>query len=138
MSPRQSGRTQVCDRHLAKVRLDDAYAQRELAEVGSLEDSPAGQKAATSCAVLAGIAASDAACCALLGRCSRSSNHADAVSLLKQIVPDGPEAARELERLLAFKSAAQYGLYNLRGTIVVSSLRQMNTLIAFAERSLGR
>ena len=46
--------------------------------------------------MLAGIAAVDAACCRSLGRRSRSQDHRDAVALVRQVAPGGPEAAKQL------------------------------------------
>ena len=51
-------------------------------------------------AILAGIAASDAACCAKLKERPRGQSHADATRLLSTVVPHGADMARDLERLL--------------------------------------
>lgn len=56
--------------------------------------------------VLAGIAASDAICCARLGERSSSDNHSDATALLKRAAP---QLVAPLQRLLSGKSAAAYG-----------------------------
>jgi hypothetical protein len=138
VSPRGAGRTQACDERDARARLRDAYAQLELAELATPTSSPEEKKAAVSCAVLAGIAASDAACCAALGQRSRSADHRDAVALLGQVAPDGRDAAAALERLLGLKDRAQYGLENLAGPQAVGALRQARSLVAFAERVLQR
>jgi hypothetical protein len=47
--------------------MRDAYAQLELADLAMADSSAEEKKAAASCAVLAVIAASDAAWCAALG-----------------------------------------------------------------------
>jgi hypothetical protein len=86
--------------------------------------------------VLAGIAASDAACCAALGRRSRSSNHHDAERLLREIAPGGPDAANRLRRLLDLKDNAQYGFLHVAGQDLQSVLRQGRVLTEFAERTL--
>ena len=135
---RQSTRTQGCDARDARARLRDAYAQIELAELATADSIAEEKKAAASCAVLAGIAASDAACCAALGQRSRSQNHGDAVALVRQVSPGGPEGARQLQRLLGLKDQAQYGLDDLAGQKLVAALRQARALIALAERTLGR
>ncbi len=108
MSARR-GRVQTCDEGDARARLRDARAQLDLAEVSGTA-TPEERKAAASCAVLAGIAAADAACCRALGERSRSQDHRDAVLLVRRVSPGGPDAARALERLLAVKDVAQYGL----------------------------
>lgn len=61
---------------------------------------------AASLAVLAGIAASDAACCRSLGERSRSENHRDAEALMAEIIPNGKRAAKQLRALLNLKDAA--------------------------------
>ena len=61
-------------------------------------------------AVLAGIAASDAACCFKLRKRSRGQDHAEAVKLLGTVVPHGGAMARDLGRLLAAKDESHYGV----------------------------
>lgn len=61
-------------------------------------------------AALAGIAAFDAACCAVLRRRARGQSHREAVSLLATVVPDGPAMAKDLQRLLDRKNDSHYGL----------------------------
>ena len=138
MTPRQSSRTQTCDEGAARTRLRDAYAQLELAELATAKSSAEERKAAASCAVLAGIAATDAACCAALGQRSRSQNHRDAAALVRQVSPGGPEGARQFERLLSLKDQAQYGFEDVSGQKLAAALRQARALIALAERTLAR
>ena len=96
MSPPRESRTQDCDENAARARLRDARAQLDLAEIATAGSAPEERKAAASCAVLAGIAAADAACCRSLGRRSRSQDHHEAVALVRQVAPGGPEAAKQL------------------------------------------
>src|SRR4051794_17406362 len=103
MTPRQPSRTQTCGGAEAPPRLRDARAQLDLAEAAGARPAPEDRKAAASCAVLAGIAAADRACCGALGRRSRSQNRRDAVGLVREVQPGGPDAARHLERLLALQ-----------------------------------
>jgi hypothetical protein len=65
---------------------------------------------AAALAVLAGIAASDAACCAKLRKRSRGQDHAEAIKLLRTVVPHGEAMAKDLGRLLAAKDESQYGV----------------------------
>lgn len=60
-------------------------------------------------AVLAGIAASDAICCARLGRRHRGDDHRGAIDLLEGATPDGKKLGAWLGRLLGVKDAAHYG-----------------------------
>ena len=88
--------------------------------------------------MLAGIAATDAACCAAFGRRSRSQNHRDAAALVREVSPGGPEAARQFERLLGLKDQAQYGFEDVGGQKLAAALRQARALIALAEQTLAR
>lgn len=90
--------------------------------------------AAASIAVLAGIAAADAACCHALGRRSRSDSHHDAEQLLIQISPGGKSAATHLRKLISLKDAAHYGFITLSRAELKRSLRQADRLVLFAEK----
>jgi hypothetical protein len=138
VSPRHASRTQDCDENDARRRLRDARAQLDLAELATADSRPEEKKAAASCAVLAGIAAADAACCKSLGRSSRSQDHRDAVGLVRQVAPGGPDAAKQLERLLGLKDQAQYGLEGIGGQRFLTAQRQARALVGFAESVLGR
>lgn len=89
-------------------------------------------------AVLAGIAAADAACCAALGRRARGQDHRQAVSLLTDVQPGGAEAARHLERLLNVKDAAHYGVINVTSAELRRALRSAERLADFAKEVLAR
>jgi hypothetical protein len=138
VSPRQPSRVQTCGEDDARKRLRDARAQLDLAELAGGDSSPEERKAAASCAVLAGIASADAACCKALAQRSRSQNHRDAVALVRQVAPGGAAAARQLERLLGLKDHAQYGLDDVTGQKLVAAVRQARALVAFAEAVLAR
>ncbi|WP_405055723.1 hypothetical protein OG474_23610 [Kribbella sp. NBC_01505] len=67
MTPQKS-RTQDCNRAQARVRLNQAREFLDVAEVvGDVESGLATEHVAAALAVLAGIAAADAACCTPLG-----------------------------------------------------------------------
>lgn len=93
---------------------------------------------AAALAVLAGIAASDAACCKALKRRSRSQDHHDAEELLEQITPGGKTAARTLRRLINLKDEAHYGFFDVGGKDVRAAIRQAKELVGFAETVLTR
>jgi hypothetical protein len=108
---RSKTRTQSCDRTAALSRLAQADAFLLAAELVVDDDSDdATPSVAASLAVLAGIAASDAACCARLGVRARGQAHAEAVELLGTIAPGGADMAKDLQRLLNRKDDSQYGL----------------------------
>lgn len=90
--------------------------------------------AAASIAILAGIAAADAACCKALGCRSRSDNHHDAERLLAKISPGGKGAASHLRKLISIKDTAHYGFISMSATELKRSLRQAEQLVQFAER----
>ena len=108
---RSTTRTQSCDRSDALTRLAQSESFLLAAELIVDDDSDdATPSVAASLAVLAGIAASDAACCARLGVRARGRSHADAVDLLGTVEPRGADMAKDLQRLLNRKDDSQYGL----------------------------
>jgi hypothetical protein len=139
MSPRASGRTQPCTETDAATRLRHAQKFIEVAELVAHEgDEVEYASPAAALAVLAGIAASDAACCKALGRRSRAQDHRAATTLVEQVTPGGRRAAQALNRLMSLKDEAQYGLFDVGGQDLRSALRQASVLIQFAEATLRR
>lgn len=63
---------------------------------------------AANLAVSVAINASDAICCTRLGKRHRGADHAAAVALLKSVTPGGRDMAKDLDRVLAKKYAAEY------------------------------
>ncbi len=135
---RKVGRVQPCDRSQARARLRDAQAQLDLAELADGNSGAEERKAAASCAVLAGIAAVDAACCAALRERSRGQDHRDASELLRRIVPGGDEASKHFGRLIGLKDAAQYGFDEINATMLTAAQRQARKLVEFAGDVLSR
>lgn len=130
MSARQVGRTQTCGRIQARTRLSQARAFLEVAElVGTEPDEVATPDVTSALAVLAGIAACDAACCATLGRRSRGQDHRQAVDLLAQLVSNGQTMVRDLGRLLSIKDDAHYGLLHVSSQRAAAALRQARRLV---------
>lgn len=108
---RSSGKTTKCDPSDARTRLRQAAAFVSVAELVFSEQDDEEllfNGVAAALAVFAGIAASDAACCARLGRV-RGQDHAGAVDLVRTVQPDGPALAKDLARLLAIKDNVHYG-----------------------------
>ena len=139
MSPRPSGRTQTCSDADATTRLRHAHKFLEVAELVAGEGNEADYASqAAALAVLAGIAASDAACCKSLGRRSRGQDHRAAITLVEQVAPGGKRAAQSLNRLLSLKDEAHYGLFDVGGKDLKSALRQAGDLVRFAEETLRR
>jgi hypothetical protein len=93
---------------------------------------------AAALAVLAGIAASDAACCRVLGMRSRAQDHRQAAALLERVVPGGKTAAKSLERLLNLKDEAHYGLFDIGGQDLKIALRHAGRMVDFATETVQR
>ena len=108
MSARRTARTAACTRADALQLLDRARSLLDAAQLVVGDDELEGVAAALT--VLAGIAASDAACCATLRRRHRGQDHRGAVDLLAGIAPHGRQMANDLQRLLDRKDNAHYGV----------------------------
>jgi len=120
----------MCEAEQARTRLGQARAFLEVAElVGTEQDELATPGVTAALAVLAGIAAGDAACCAALGRRSRGQDHRQALALLAQVTPDGQAMSRDLDRLLAVKDDAHHGLLQVSGQRAAAALRQARRLV---------
>ena len=136
---KRGGRTQPCDRTQALTRLENAQKSLEVAELAAGEEEiPASRSVAAALAVLSGIAAADAACCAALGRRSRGEDHREAAALLRQIVSGGDRAAKALIELLNLKDTAQYGLIPITRRELTAALRRAKRLLDFADEVLRR
>lgn len=139
MAGRGATRTQPCSVADSRTRLAHA---RKFLEVAEMTAGEAGDveyaSAAAALAVLAGIAASDAACCAALGRRSRGQDHQQATGLVEQVEPGGIKAAKALRRLLSLKDEAHYGLFDVSGQDLQAALRQAKALVDFAARAIQR
>jgi hypothetical protein len=139
VSSASSPRTQPCSDVDATRRLRHARKFLEVAELLAEEGRDIEYSSpAAALAVLAGIAASDAACCTALGRRSRAQDHRQAASLLEQVTPGGKAAAKSLERLLNLKDEAHYGLFDVGGSDLKAALRQAGKLAEFAAEVILR
>lgn len=139
---RAGGRTRSCDAAQAKQRLERAREFLEVAELVVDEQdgdaSPVYASSAAALAVLAGIAASDAACCKELQKRSRSESHRDAEQLLTLITIGGDKAAGDLGELLNLKDKAQYGFLRMSVPEVRKVMRRAKRLVDFAAEVLSR
>jgi hypothetical protein len=133
-------RTQSCGAADARRRFTHARSFLDVAELTADEGDPSLEYAsvAASVAILAGIAAADAACCMELGKRSRSDDHHDAEMLLQEITPGGKQATSQLRQLLNLKDAAHYGFITVTTADLKRSLRQARHLVEFAEAILQR
>jgi hypothetical protein len=136
---RSTARTQPCSNRDAKARLAHARKFLEVAELVADEaEDLEYSSVAAALAVLAGIAASDAACCRALGRRPRGQDHRMAIELVDQVEPGGGDAGKALRRLLALKDEAHYGLLDVSGTDLKTALRQARALVDFGAEVLLR
>lgn len=141
MSPGRGGRTAACDRAAAATRFRHAESFLVVADLVLDQSDDQGlalTSVTASLAVLAGIAAADAACCAALGRRARGHNHDEAVALVRTVVPSGEAMARDLGRLLALKDDAQYGVLVLSTERARSSIGWARRIIVGAREVLAR
>ncbi|HEY5815846.1 MAG TPA: hypothetical protein VIS95_05840 [Solirubrobacterales bacterium] len=133
-------RTQECGEPQAHQRLTHAKSFLDVAELTADVNDPNLEygSVAASVAILAGIAATDAVCCHVLGRRSRSDNHHDAEDLLREITGGGKQAAGQLRKLITLKDAAHYGFISVSASQLKQSIRQTQHLVDFAENVLLR
>lgn len=134
----RTGRTQPCGAAQARTRLAHARKFLEVAELVATENLEESLSASAALAVLAGIAAADAACCKALGRRSRGDDHREAAALLVQIHPGGGQAAKSLKALLDLKDTAHYGLIHVTVRQFRAALRRSSSLVDFAADVLRR
>jgi hypothetical protein len=127
-------RQTACDLGEARTRAAVARRYLEVAELSASEDDAAAwRNVATGNAVLAGIAASDALCCARLGRRSRDADHRAAVDLLTGV---DQRLAHDLDRLLQIKDIAHYGAGLISEAKVRASLRAAQHLVEASETAV--
>ncbi len=136
---RKLGRSQECSDLDARRRREHAQRFLEVAEIvaDEREQDPEYASVAVSLAVLAGIAAADAACCRALGERSRGEDHREAERFLERVA-DGQGAARELRSLLNLKDDANYGFFDVSTAELRRALRKARSLIEFSDRVLSR
>lgn len=129
-----------CGKLEGRTRLSQAEKFLEVAELVESEAleglDPASASVAAALAILAGIAASDAACCAKLGMRSRGDDHQQAQDFLKQITTDGAKAASHLSELISKKDTAHYGVINISQTELKKLMRKAQFMVEFAKANV--
>ncbi len=127
-----------CGRPEAMARLAQAKKFAEVAAlcVGDLSDDTLPQVAA-ALAVLAGIAASDAACCIALKQRPRGQDHREAIAMVSTIHPNGARMAKDLGRLLNEKDNAHYGLLLVSRTTATKMVEWADRIIGSADAALN-
>jgi hypothetical protein len=123
------GRASACGDEEAEARLEDARQFLMAAEM-FLDESP---DVATSNAVLAGIAATDALCCTKLRERAADDDHRRAVERLQTF---DATSANRLSRLLAMKTKAQYSSAKVSSRDAGRAVRWAQQLVASAEDTM--
>lgn len=130
-------RTRAVDSTYAETRLSDARAFLQQAEISlELVDGPRRSATVVSSAVLAGIAACDAACAIALGVVAAGA-HDQAVRLLDR-VSGSTRAVGDLSKLVAIKTASQYTGKSMAERQATDAITRARRLIAFAEAQRRR
>lgn len=119
-----------CTEREARLRLAKA---RDFLDVADLALGDGKLDPATSDAILAGVAAADAICCARLKERSSSDDHAAAAQLLARV---DRTAATALRRLLGIKFKAQYDDRPVTRQEARDAVERARRLVARAERLL--
>jgi len=130
-------KTRSVDRGHAETRLNDARAFLQQADLSlRLVDGPRRNATVVSSAVLAGIAACDAACSLALGMVAAGA-HDQAVRLLTR-VSGSTKAVGDLSKLVSIKTAAQYTGKSIPERQATDAITRAQRLVAFAESQLRR
>ena len=130
---RAASRTAHCSHSETKIRFEQAEAFLAVARMAlTADDDETTPGVAAALAVLAGIAASDAVCCAAFGRRSRGSDHRQAITMLESISPAGPTLAKSLQELLAAKDDAHYGATLVSKGKATAMIRRASSIIDVA------
>ena len=134
-----ASRTAPCGIAEARSRLRTAAAYLEAAEMVLGEQAREEfLSVAAGLAVLAGIAASDAICCARLKMRHRGDDHRGAAELLKGSTPDGARLASTLLRLLDVKDEAHYGVVIVAPSKARDAIRRAGRLVERAREEVER
>lgn len=138
MTPRMPPRSQPMSAADVSVRAQSARKFLEVAELVADDGDRTVAHVSASLAVLAGIAASDAICGAVLGQRPQGQDHKQAAVVLATVRPRGKDSAAALRRLLDDKSNAQYGTSYLTPARIDGMLRAARKLVEIMEEQLRR
>lgn len=137
MNARRVGRTRSCGPADARARLRQAQLYLEVANLVASDEPGEQATVATANAVLAGIAAADAICCAIAGQRYRGDDHRRAAEYLGQVTGD-VACAGALRDLIDLKDASHYGVRNVQVRNAKRAVRKATQLVeAAADRIRG-
>lgn len=134
MNAKKVSRTRSCDRKDAAQFLTRAESHLEAIDLLQ-EDLP---DSAANLAISVAINASDAVCCARLGKHSQGADHRAAVELLRSVVPGGEQMAKDLGRILAKKYDTEYRQTALSVTDANKVVEWSRRLVATARLAVER
>ncbi len=124
-----------CSKAEAQTRLEHARLYLQVAQMVLADETGSEATVATGNAVLAGIAAADALCCALVGKHHRGADHREAAEYLEEVT--GNKAlARALRDLADYKDQAHYGITNVRVQRATAAIRRATQLVEAAQREV--
>mgnify|MGYP007060832707 CR=1 FL=1 len=123
--------TRDVEKQFGRRRLSAAHAYLDQAKrSASSADDEYARAAAISSAILAAIAAADAACALALGQVWKG-DHALAHTLLRK-VRGGGDAAKALQRIVGQKTKVQYLTTSVTAGQLATAIRQAEVVVAFA------
>jgi len=120
-----------CSASQAKTRLEHAELYLDVARLVIADETGSEATVATGNAVLAGIAAADAICCAAIGKRYRGAEHREAAGFLERVTGDR-KLGQALRDLADYKDGAHYGLSNVRTQRAKAATRRAETLVRAA------
>jgi len=120
-----------CSASQAKTRLDHAELYLDVARLVIADETGSEATVATGNAVLAGIAAADAICCAAAGKRYRGADHREAADYLERVTGDR-KLGQALRDLADYKDGAHYGLSNVKTQRAKAATRRAETLVRAA------
>ena len=135
MTPRRVSGSRSCTRADARVRLSQAELWVEMAGLALAAESARETETtvAAGCAVLAGIAAADAICCAVTGMRYRGEDHRRAADFLSDVTGD-TALGKKLRELVDLKDAGHYGLAGIGLSKARMAVRRAESLVSEAKR----
>lgn len=137
MTARAPSRTTPCNGEQAGQRLRQAEAFLGWACAALADDGDeVNLGVATSLAILAGVAATEALCGSSMGYYSRGQNHADAAILIRSIEPRGADLASTFRQLVTSKDDAPYASQAMRESSAKAAVRRAGDLVSAARTSL--
>ena len=125
----------ACTKADAAARVEHAVVYLNVAELALSDQSGPESTVATGNAVLAGIAASDAICCALAGSHLRGGDHRKAAKFLREVTGNA-DLSKALRDLIDFKDQAHYVVDNVKAERAKAAIRRARTLVEAAQRAV--